>query len=163
MEKITTPESEVAVAKHLGVRECIIVPNISWGFNGMHECDVFAIRRSGYAVEVEIKCSKSDLIADARKMHRKKPIDARISEVYFAFQEKYYPDWSEYVPDYAGILTIREYADGKFHATRRRNAKRNKLCRVLTEKEQLLVARLGTLRIWNLKDTLNKRLKNGKN
>ena len=159
MEKITTPEIEVAVAKHLGIRQCIIVPNISWGFNGMHECDVFAIRKSGFAVEIEIKQSKSDLIADAKKTHRKKPVDKRISEVYFAFQDKYYPDWAEYVPSYAGILTTRMTYDGKLIACRRRNAKRNKLCRKLTDKEQLLVARLGTLRIWSLKDTLNKRLK----
>ena len=64
---ITLPEIELAIAKYYGTREHIIVPNISWGFDYMHECDMFIIKKSGYAVEVEIKRSKNDLINDFKK------------------------------------------------------------------------------------------------
>jgi len=68
IDKITTIEIEERVAQYFGPRECIIVPNISWGIN-IHECDLLIIRKSGYGIEVEIKISKSDLIADAKKGH----------------------------------------------------------------------------------------------
>ena len=68
LDKITTPEIEVRVASFFNPRQNIIVPNISWGVN-LHECDLLIIRKSGYGIEVEIKVSKSDLIADAKKPH----------------------------------------------------------------------------------------------
>jgi hypothetical protein len=36
---ITTAEIEVVIAKHFGIRQNIIVPNISWGFDS-HEMDL---------------------------------------------------------------------------------------------------------------------------
>ena len=58
---ITTIEMEVAIAAYFGFRQNIIVPNISWGFMN-HEADMFIVRKSGYAIEIEIKRSKSDLL-----------------------------------------------------------------------------------------------------
>ena len=44
------------------------MPNISWGL-GVHEIDLFVVRPSGYAIEVEIKVSLSDFKADFNKKH----------------------------------------------------------------------------------------------
>ena len=62
VKPITTIEIEEAVARKFGVRTNIIVPNVSWGLPGMHECDLFIIKMSGYGVEVEIKISKADIL-----------------------------------------------------------------------------------------------------
>lgn len=57
---MNTLEIETAIAMKLDIRKHIIVPNISWGA-GLHECDLLVINKSGYATEIEIKISKSDL------------------------------------------------------------------------------------------------------
>ncbi|MEN6535475.1 MAG: hypothetical protein ABFD89_17560 [Bryobacteraceae bacterium] len=45
------------------------VPNVSWGLLSHGEADLLCLSKSGVFHEVEIKISKSDLIADAKK-HR---------------------------------------------------------------------------------------------
>jgi hypothetical protein len=72
-------EVEEAVARMFGIRQNIIVPNISWGM-GLHECDLLIIRKSGYAVEVEIKVSRWDLRKDLKKTHGHQ--SGRIREFY---------------------------------------------------------------------------------
>ena len=82
--KITTAEMEVAIAKYFGIRTHIVVPNVSWGFFN-HECDLFLIRKSGYGFEVEIKRSKSDMMADFKKKHSHGDRRNRIVQLYYAF------------------------------------------------------------------------------
>jgi len=60
-------EMETAISRLFGVREHIIVPNISWGFYGIHEMDVCVVRKSGYMIEIEIKRSVHDMKADFKK------------------------------------------------------------------------------------------------
>ena len=166
---ITLPEIELAIAKYYGTREHIIVPNISWGFDYMHECDMFIIKKSGYAVEVEIKRSKNDLINDFKKTHHHK--SDRIREFFYAIPKDKADEWSKLIPKHAGIIVYwkceEEIWDRKKHrwsdktrwvtrAGRIRNAETNKNGRKLTAEEQLKVARLGTMRIWNLKQKLIK-------
>jgi hypothetical protein len=154
---------EVAIAKMFGIREHIIVPNLSWGLTGMHECDLFLIKKSGVAVEVEIKRSKSDLLADFKKGHDHKDRYNRITEFYYALTERLYETSEALIPENAGIIVcyknyntwdekVRTYAQIK------RRPKRIKGARTLTEEEQLKVARLGTMRIWTLKEKI---IKNG--
>lgn len=156
--KITTAEIEVAIAKYFGIRQHIIVPNVSWGFFN-HECDLFLIRKSGYGFEIEIKRSKSDMQADFKKKHGHKDRKNRIVQLYYAFPLELLSKVEELVPPECGIITIENYSyDGKEYkqyVRMYRNAKRIKNCRKLTEKEQLKIARLGTLRIWRLKEKLN--------
>ena len=157
--KVTTPEMEVAIAKYFGIRQHIVVPNVSWGFF-THECDLFLIRKSGYGFEVEIKRSKSDMLADFKKNHGHIDRRNRIVQLYYAFPIELLPKVEELVPKECGIITVENYSyDGKEYkqyARMHREAKRKKGAKRLTQKEQLQIARLGTLRIWTLKDKLNK-------
>jgi hypothetical protein len=162
-------EIELAIARYYGTREHIIVPNISWGFDYIHECDLFIIKKSGYAVEVEIKRSKTDLLNDFKKPH--KHASNKIREFFYAIPKENVEEWSKLIPKHAGIIaywkTEEEIWDkkkrrwtGKYkwvtRAGRIKSAKINKSADKLTIEEQLKVARLGCLRIWNLKQKLIK-------
>ncbi len=174
---ITLPEIELAIAKYYGTRQHIIVPNISWGFSwndkqgwhSMHECDMFIIKKTGYAVEVEIKRSKSDLLNDFKKRHKHE--SNKIKEFFYAIPKDKVDEWSKLIPKHAGIIEYWKYEeniwDKKKHqwsnktkwvvkARITRNAEINKTASPLTVPEQLKIARLGTLRIWNLKEKMIK-------
>lgn len=162
--KISVDEIEIGIAGYFGYRQNIIVPKLSWGFNWIHECDVFILKKSGYAVEVEIKRTKSDLVKDLQKKHQHK--DDRIKELYYAIPKEYLDDWSKLIPDHAGIISYEKYEDDIWDRKRRkyggkkgfrmyvrrcRSAKPNKNARKLTTEEKLKVAHLGCMRIWKLK------------
>ena len=149
---------EVAIAEHFGVRKNIIVPNLSWGLSGMHECDLFIIKKSGFAKEIEIKRSKSDFLADLKKRHNHIDRHNRISEFYFAFPVDIYEKCSNLVPENAGVLVCKRWGD-IVTVSVEKSAKRIKGARKLTIEEQLKVASLGTMRIWSLKQKI---IKNGK-
>jgi len=154
---VTTPEMEVAIAKYFGIREHIVVPNVSWGFFS-HECDLFLIRKSGFGFEVEIKRSKSDMMADFKKKHGHKDRANRIVQLYYAFPEELLSKVEDLVPEECGILTVSksEWNDKYYiKASMHRDAKRKQGAKRLTQAEQLKIARLGTLRIWTLKEKLN--------
>jgi hypothetical protein len=145
-------EIEIALSNFFDYRKSIIVPNISWGFD-IHECDLFIIKSSGYAIEIEIKRSLQDLKNDANKKHDHS--DNRIREFYFAIPIELYDSCKDLIPKHAGIITIGKTEYGKiYRANIERSATINKTSRKLTLEEQLKVARLGTLRIWNLKKKL---------
>lgn len=153
-------EVEEAVARMFGIRaHFAIVPNIASGL-WIHECDLLVIRKSGHAIEVEIKVSKADLKKDAAKRHGHIDRQNRIKELYFAVPKPLYEDAVEHAPDRAGIITIEPYV---WHSGRealvgrvRRKPTINKAARPLSEKEMLTVARLGAMRIWGLKAKLIK-------
>ncbi len=152
-------EIEEAVARMFGVRQNMIVPNISWGL-GIHECDLLVVRPTGFAVEVEIKVSRSDLKKDAEKKHGH--ISDKIKQLYFAVPEKLVDDAMQYAPVHAGIIAVsNKYPRDTFgwsaywnKATIVHPAVTNKLARPLTDSECAQVARLGCMRIWGLKEKL---------
>lgn len=137
---------EIALAHYFGFRQNLVVPNISWGL-GIHECDLMVVRKSGYAVEIEIKVSVQDLKADLKKRHQHK--SNKIRELYFAMPSSMITA-IEYVPEHAGIILVEENSKVKFH----RDPKINTTARKLTEAEIAKVAHLGCMRIWTLKSNL---------
>jgi hypothetical protein len=146
---------ELAIAKYFGIRTHIIVPNLSYGLDGMHECDLFILRSSNYAIEVEIKRSKSDLLNDFKKKHDHG--DERICELYFAIPIELLNSCEEHIPKHCGIIICEYKTYGKVLRARiHRNAIRNKNSRKLTSEEQFKVARLGAMRIWSLKEKIVK-------
>jgi len=154
--KISTIEIECEIAKYFGIRKNIIVPNISWGLSGMHECDIFIIKPTGFAVEVEIKISKSDLLADFKKDHNHIDRKNRICEFYYAMPKDLYEKCKDLIPEGAGIISTEWYYNAYYmkwvlHTTTQRGATRIKGAKRLTDAEQLKVAKLGTMRIWTLK------------
>jgi len=155
---ITTIEMEIAVARHFGIRQHIIVPNISWGLSGMHEIDLFIIKKSGVAVEVEIKRSKSDFLADFKKDHKHIDRFNRISEFYYAFPIELLDKCIKLIPEHAGIIVCerqKNYVGVEIlKAWVKREPKKIKGARKLTSEEQFKIARLGCLRIIPLKEKL---------
>ena len=79
----------------------------------------------------------------------------KIKELYFAVPESIYDKAIEFIPEKAGIILIRRIKNN-VTATIKRNSIINKNSRKLTLEEQLKFARLGTMKIWNLKKKLLK-------
>lgn len=160
LKPLSLEEIEVAIMQHFGVRQHIIVPNISWGFNGMHECDLYIIKKSGYAVEVEIKRSIADLKKDFDKKHNHVDLQNRIIEFYYAIPEELYEKAKDLIPSTAGIIIICRWIDYKkqnrIRARIKQKAIRIKNARKLTLDEQFKVAILGCMRILRLKEKLIK-------
>lgn len=160
LKPLSTVEMEVAIAKYFKVRLHIIVPRLSYGFDWIHECDLFFIQRNGYAFEVEIKKSKADLLSDFNKGHNHKDKKNRIRELYFAIPKNLYESCKDIIPKDAGILVCEKWLhdDGReiVSVYTKRQPVKVKGARKLTIEEQLQVARLGTMRIWSLKEKLIK-------
>ena len=104
-EPISTIGIEIAVSKYFNFRSNLIVPNISWGFN-IHECDLFVVRKSGMAIEIEIKIIKSDFLKDLQKWHQHK--DNRIREFYYAMPESLYEKIKDLITEHAGIIICKK-------------------------------------------------------
>ena len=151
----TCPEIEAAVVKYFDPRRCCIVPNVWWGLNLNHECDLFVLTKTGYAYEVEIKTSKSDIKADLKKAKIAGNYDKywhdskKIHKLYFAIPAKL-ENCIDLIPNRAGILIVGTTGT----IVKLREAKLNPDARKLNEKEILKLAHLGTMRIWTLKAAL---------
>lgn len=147
IRKIKTIEMEVALANYFNFRQNLIVPNVSWGLylnnSTLHECDLLVLTKSNYLWEVEIKVSKSDLIADKKKTHGH--INKNIKRLYFAIPE-YLKDSIEHIPKRAGIITVSK----NLRCSTIRAPRTDKGYK-LKEHEKLKMAMLGSMRIWGLK------------
>ncbi|MEM6817189.1 MAG: hypothetical protein AAF578_00215 [Pseudomonadota bacterium] len=152
--KITTIEMECALARHFNYRQNLIVPNVSWGID-IHECDLLVVTRAGYATEVEIKVSKTDLKKDAEKPHQHQ--DYRIKSLYFAIPD-YLIDCTDLVPERAGIISVETgplrvtKQGGKDYVWKRRcevirKAVINKRAPKFSDLDKAKITRLGALRI----------------
>jgi hypothetical protein len=141
---------EFSLARWFGVRQNLIVPNVSWGLN-LHECDLLVLTGAGYALEIEIKVSKSDLIKDAEKQHRHN--SDKIKRLYFAIPEKL-EKHIELIPERAGVIVVRpaETINGKCDLIRPGEA--NKRAHKFSDKDREQLARLGAMRVWGLKEGL---------
>lgn len=139
----TAAEIEIAIASMFNPRQNAIAPNVSWGF-GLHECDLLIITKAGYAIEVEIKVTKSDIIADQKKRHHHH--SNKIRKLYFAIPKKLEPH-SDLIPLAAGIITV----DYRGHKRITRAALPNRTAVKLEPKEVNEIYRLAALRIWGLK------------
>lgn len=153
---ISLLEMEVAIANLFDIRKNIIVPNLSWGI-GIHECDLFVVRDSGYCVEVEIKRSKQDLKKDFEKKHSHNDKQNRIKDFYYAIPDYLYESCKELLGDNGIILVSkwtsskRTYIKAKIHT----KAISNKNARKLEDKEIFKILKLGIMRVWKLKEKLN--------
>lgn len=147
--KISSIQIEIEVARYFGVRNCIIVPNVFWGMGFAHECDLFVLTKANYGYEIEIKVSKQDLKKDLDKWH--KHDNYKISKLYFAIPDSLVNN-SDIIPDKAGILVVKYKRNGLLGVEKIREAKRNYKYE-FPMYERLKLARLGTMRIFDLKET----------
>lgn len=155
---ISTIDMEIGISNLFDYSRNIIVPNLSWGFN-IHECDLFIVRESGYAFEVEIKRSKSDLIKDFKKNHNHQDKENRLCELYYAIPTDLLDSCQTIIPENAGIIVCKNVYTKKGKKKQVANiikkAKRIKGARRLTQEEQFKIARLAGMRIWGLKKKLS--------
>ena len=80
----------------------IVVPRTYQVVN--HECDILALTDRGYAHEVEIKVSLSDVKADLKKEHGHR--DNKIKCFWFAMPADLVEKAAPFVPERAGILAV---------------------------------------------------------
>lgn len=137
---------ELKVAKYFNPVINLIVPNVYWGmFN--YEMDLLIITKSGYGYEVEIKVNKQDLKNDLKKYHQHDSY--KIKYLYFAIPEKLLKH-ENLIPEKAGILIIKQNRNEKYYCSLYRKPSLLNNYKFLND-EKLQIARLGTMRIWNLK------------
>jgi len=147
--KITTMEMELLVSRHFNYRTNLIVPNVSWGlFN--HECDLIVVTPSGICSEIEIKISRSDLLADKKKTHAHGH-ENKIHKLWFAIPE-YLENCIEDIPRMAGVLMIgQDYGIKNIKVIR---PPKLQYANKWNEKQFLELYRLASMRTWTLKEKL---------
>lgn len=160
----TAVEVEAAVAAYFGVRENVIVPNVSWGFfRDGHEADLVLLKPSGWADEIEIKVSKADIKRDLGKNGGRGHVrNLFMRRLWFAVPEHLAGD--PCIPEFAGILSLSrgDHSGARVRIHSLRAPKVNPAAKKLSEHDQLRLMRLGCMRIWGLKtgrgnDVCNKR------
>lgn len=139
---------ELAVARHFHWQQNIIIPNVGFVLGLYYEADLVVLRPSGYAVEVEIKVSSSDLRRDTNKEKWRTLTEfpsPLFRTMYFAVPENLrdHPN----IPSLCGVLSVSEELDVQVM----RRPKINKLARKLDLEEQHKLMQLGCRRLWTLK------------
>jgi hypothetical protein len=145
----TCAEIESAVAVYFCPRRNLIVPNVWWGLELNHECDLFVLNQAGFAYEVEIKTSRADIKADLKK--RNWHSSTKIRRLYFAIPGKLESSVN-LIPESAGVLIVGTTGGVK----KLREAKLNKDARQLTDREKIKLGHLAAMRIWPLKNAVRR-------
>ena len=135
---------EISLANWFDYRRNFVLPNVSYGLH-IHECDILAISKSGYATEVEIKVSKADLLKDKEKEHHHR--SDKIKAFFFAVPLDMESFALENIPKECGLLCIDEY---KRVLVKRKPIPR-KDSRKLTEDEIKKLGDLAMMRYWNMR------------
>jgi len=143
-------EIEIALMEHLGVRQNTIVPNVSWSFLN-YEADLVMLTGSGYATEIEIKVSKSDLKRDKEKRHYHD--SDYFKYLYFAVPEKLTEFALTKIPERAGLYKVIDNGY-RYFVEQVKSPILNKNHKKWSPKERLRFAELGCMRILGLKKKL---------
>ena len=106
--KLTTPEMELCIVNPRSgafpFNRYMVLPRTRWGINGInHECDLIALSKTGTLHEIEIKISKSDLLAEKRKNHNHK--SRIIKRFWYAVPEEMKDFALLHIPEKAGLIT----------------------------------------------------------
>ena len=155
--KLQSDEIEVAIAEYFNPRQNLIIPNMYWSYFE-YELDLLVLTKSGYAYEIEIKTTLSDLKRDLQKEH--KHHNTLIKRIYFAIPGHLLKN-IDYIPEAAGILTVDEiestnthWGRGTFLKTVEERPAKNKSTHKFTELDRQEMTRLAALRIWTIKKKL---------
>ena len=164
------------------IRQNIVVPNCDWGFLN-HEADLLVLNKTKRLVEIEIKRTWSDFMADFKKSHTH--YDPKLGYFYYAvplsigervfhwlyegeykcrpgflyYERSEVTDYTEHNPNKCGLII---YADPQESTAR---GKRVGSCCLnvgatrmndyqLSTDEELKLLRLLGMRVWNLKKKL---------
>lgn len=152
-----TIQIEIALMRFLDFRQNIVVPNVSWGMRfaeggALHECDILALSKSGYATEIEIKISKSDLKKDAKKPHSHR--HRAIKRLFFAVPEHLREFAMTHIPERAGLLVVTGMNGFNVKQVKPPVVDANAL--QWSPEKRLKLASLGAMRICGLKEKVFK-------
>ena len=130
-----------------------MVPNVSWGWGLRYEADLIAVSGSGWATEIEIKVSKSDLLRDIKKDKWIHPSfrTKKIKCFYYAVPESLKDvalTWTD-MPEGSGIIVVRP--DGMAAIVRRARTRPDS--RKLTDEEIMKLYQLVAMRYWDQRQT----------
>lgn len=150
--ELTVKDIQARLAEHWGIRNHIIVPNVSWGLLD-YEADLLIMNKTGYVTEIEIKRSWSDFLADFKKDENAHKSEL-IYQFWYCVPDELYKDCieklKEVYPDSLDRPNVISYSESgilNFHG------KSASYCRGSHRKlfleEQLKLARLGTMRYWS--------------
>lgn len=116
------------------------------------ECDVLSLNKSGYLTEFEVKVSRSDFLAEKRKVRKWMLMDAKEEWTcpnYFCYVCPSGLFTVDEIPDYAGLITISDNeltvvkSPKMIHKQKKDREKvLSKFCRVITERTYLGGCRL---------------------
>lgn len=154
--KANITEIECMLASHFDARKNMIIPNVSWGFFSTHEADLVVVKKCGYLTEVEIKRSWSDFKNDFKKTTTHD--EGKVMLKYFAVPESILQKVLDFLEEKDpaskwGVIGYTDTAKVCYERSPSNFYKRNKDMKLTTE-EQLSLARLGTMRIWSLKNKI---------
>lgn len=146
-KKWTASEMEIAIVEIFGAfdfRKYFVLPRSRFGLDQVHhEADLLALSRSsGVLNEIEIKVSRSDLLADMRKCHTHK--SEVIRRLFYAVPESLKDFALEKIPAEAGLVVVPDY--GRSWIERR--AKANKFTKKPSEKTIRQFFELLSMRYW---------------
>lgn len=148
--------------KYFKYLQNIIVPNVTPMSQLVNfETDLLVLTKSDYAIGIEIKVSKSDLKNDLRKKqwvgNTSKPnlkFFEPYKQFYYAVPIELLEDTKKQIPKFVGVLTIQETARKNNFIVRVAQKATTIGNKKWSQKQRLDLARLGTLRIFNLKQKL---------
>lgn len=159
-----------AIATQTLAKKCVVlVNNCSW--TG-HECDVLAITNNHLIIDIEIKISRADFKADAKKGKWWRNIFAGYEQYEYTSRAKYqstpreHPNkvwkhyyampsdiWADDLLDFlpsksCGVILVEKDRRGNIIASVKRRSTPSKTPYRLSDKEILDVSRLANLRMW---------------
>ena len=110
-----------------------------------HECDLLALTAAGYAHEIEIKVSLSDVKADLKKDHGHGDPDNRIKCFWFAMPSALAEKAALFVPERAGILAV---GGSRENVAIYRKAEVNRGALPWSWRDRCILARTGMMKFW---------------
>lgn len=144
-------------------RRYVVVPNVSWGIPGINgEVDLLCMSASRVLHEVEIKISRADIRADARKRHAH--MHECVAYSWFAVPDELAEYALETVPDRFGVIAVRHCPEHRqkafgdverliparyFTTVKRRPKKRQ--AHKISEKTERKLLQLGVMKMWSRK------------
>lgn len=135
--------SWISIGRHM------VIPNAYWGMGLEWEADLLVVSEAGYLTEIEIKVSKSDLLADHQKQKFyafEKRRRRMIKQFYYAVPEDLEPHFPESYADIAGLIVVPD-DEGKLCRVRKK-APMNSEAKKLTEEKLIKAGRLLGMRYW---------------
>ena len=164
------------------IRQNIVVPNCNWGFLN-HEADLLVLNKTKRLVEIEIKRTWSDFMADFKKSHTHD--DPKLSRFYYAvplsigervfnwlyegtykctpgfiyYERSEVTGYTEHNPNRCGLIIYADSEESRARYTRIGSCSLNVPAQLmhdykLNTDEELKLLRLLGMRVWNLKKKL---------